>query len=248
MTRDVLELPANHIHVWTGEPPADGSALAKLAPETVLSNDEQQRWRRFQRTSDQDLFAWAHVSLRRVLSRYVLVDPRDWEFREGPHGRPEITSVLGTDLCFNLSHTEGMMAIIVNRSFDAGVDVEKVGRVANIESVARTSFSDAEQRLVQDAPPSERAAKFVEIWTLKEAYLKAQGLGISVDLKSFSFDPNDPAEVRLSHHGGDSSRHGNAPENWFFEIFTKASNHVVAVASRSASAIVRPTIIERHLG
>jgi 4'-phosphopantetheinyl transferase len=121
------------------------------------------------------------------------VPPGDWRFRVGAHGRPEIAAP-ASPLRFNVSHTPGLAMVSVAVGRDVGVDVERVPGAVPFEVVDR-SFAPTERELVRSAPPGEQPARFAEIWTLKEAYVKARGLGLSLDLDGFAFHLAPPRLV-----------------------------------------------------
>ncbi len=235
----LLELPDNAIHLWVGPPKLENAALLVTDAEAVLSPEEQQRWNRLLRPADQERFAYAHVALRRVLSQYAPTEPAAWMFHADQHGRPEIIhATAAQDLRFNLSHADGMVAVVVHRGFDAGVDVERVGRVSDIDSVARTSYSPDERSLLQDASNAEQPELFTKIWTLKEAFLKATGIGGHVSLADFTFDPTPPDGITFSctpQSGVDASA-------WTLALSHEADEHILAVACRPDDRLNPPTI------
>ena len=98
------------------------------------------------------------------------------EIKKGAHGKPYFK---GSNIYFNISHTEALQAVAIGKS-EVGVDIEKI-RDVNLQVASR--FSNEEYDYVMEAESSNR---FFEIWTKKEAYLKYLGTGISGGLKSFS--------------------------------------------------------------
>ena len=79
----------------------------------VLDSEEAQRWKRYHKKESQDLFLVAHVATRFVLSTYGSVDPAGWVFERGENGRPELVGG-PAGMRFNISHTEGMVAVLVH--------------------------------------------------------------------------------------------------------------------------------------
>jgi len=226
-----IVLADDSLHIWTasvtkesGAPTADDLA--------VLSADERVRARRFRRPDDRRLFTTAHIAVRRTLSRYAPIPPQDWSFDAGENGRPEIRNLDAPDgLRFNLSHTPGMIAIIVNPSFDAGVDVEGIGRVADLDAMSRTSFSSAERASLLALPVAERPLRFTRTWALKESFIKAMGTGLATPLRSFSFDLSTPTLIGFDC-APDVDRD---PSAWSFSVSQPTANHVLATASRLGS-------------
>src|SRR5262249_34435137 len=135
--------------------------------------------------------------VRLALSRYAAVPPERWRFTKGRYGRPEIAEPLITPrLRFNVSHTVGMVACLITVERDVGVDVETTARAGRPLEIADRYFSPAESRTLRRLPGAEQRDRFFEYWTLKESFIKAMGVGISMGLKTFSFDP-DANPIRI---------------------------------------------------
>lgn len=83
---------------------------------------------------------------------------------------------------FNLSHCKGLAAVLLS-PYECGVDVEGIRSVR--EGVVRRVFSEAEQERMRRA--EDPALLFTRLWTLKEAYVKAIGIGISYPMREVSF-------------------------------------------------------------
>src|SRR5688572_22249625 len=90
----------------------------------VISPAEQDRMQRFRFEQDRDSFRAAHALARFALSSWEsAVSPHAWVFEETSHGRPEIAARRGfPQLRFNISHTRHLVACIVTRELDCGVD------------------------------------------------------------------------------------------------------------------------------
>lgn len=207
--------------------------LARFA--ALLSPEETLRMQRFRRAENRHEYLVAHALLRLTLSRFAAVHPADWVFAPQAHGRPVVVGPAHAPmLSFSLSHTEGMVACTVARNRDVGIDVEALSRATDGLAVAEQFFSPAEGKWLADSAPEVRQPRFLQLWTLKEAYLKARGLGLSIPLDSFSFHV-DPGNVRVSfaETPGDLARH------WQFAQDLPSHKHTLAVAvHNSASAPV----------
>ncbi len=123
-------------------------------------------------------FAFGRFLLWRMLEELGV--PRR-PLEKHPLGKPYLQ---GRPIDFNLSHTRGGVAVLLGRG-DLGVDVERADRRVDVERVGIRSFTHSELRWVRAGNPSER---FIRMWTLKEAYMKARGLGLRLSPKTFSFD------------------------------------------------------------
>ena len=153
----------------------------------LLDADERARWDRFKFAPDRRIFAAAHALLRAALSRWGDSAAPDWRFQVGRWGRPELAEAqAASGLRFNLSHTRGMVACAVTRGRAVGIDVEGFDTAGRSDGVARRAFTDFERAQIEASPADRRTEAFMTVWSLKEAYVKARGLGLSLPLTSFS--------------------------------------------------------------
>ena len=183
--------------------------------------------------------------MRTVLSRYVTIRPKDWVFLTNQYGRPEIANEYAKDAClsFNISHTNSLIVLAVAKRRSLGVDVENFCvREASID-VADRYFAPQEVAELTSAPSHQQQYRFFEYWTLKEAYIKARGMGLSLPLDKFSFHYPDDHAVEISIRpelADDSAR-------WQFWQFQPTPEYLVAicaerVGAQSPSLIVRQAI------
>lgn len=155
--------------------------------ERLLDAEERARRARFVFEKDRRLFVMAHGLTREALSGQAKVAPEKWRFIAGKNGRPEIAEPkLPRPLRFNLSHTAGLVACALNWSLDVGVDVERRYRPGTDLAVADRYFSPPEVRWLYAGAEHERTDRFLILWTLKEAYIKAVGEGLSAPLDRFA--------------------------------------------------------------
>jgi 4'-phosphopantetheinyl transferase len=227
--QDAAGLTPNRIDVYHVAPElvTDGEILNQLA--TVLDDVEQTRWHQLAFAANRHDFLVSHALVRNVLSLYANVHPAAWSFRTNRFGRPEIEGPSdAAGLRFNLSHTAGLIAVAVGGERDVGVDVENVTRDLPIEAAA-SILSPAEIDRVRGLADSQRREHLLELWTLKEAYAKGRGLGLSLPLGEFSFDfGGRPNEVTLAYHG--DADHGR----WLFELHRPTPVHRLALAYDAA--------------
>jgi 4'-phosphopantetheinyl transferase len=163
----------------------------------TLDAGETARAARFVFEEDRRAYIAAHGLLRRALAESFGRTPEDWRFGEGAHGKPQLLDPPpGLAPAFNLSHCRSMVAVAIGRDLELGVDVEAQERADRLDMrVAERFFArDETARLWAIADESARNACFLKIWTLKEAVIKATGLGLSQALDGFSVAP-DPARL-----------------------------------------------------
>jgi phosphopantetheinyl transferase len=218
-----IPLAARTVAVWYWRTNSLTEAdLHRLA--NLLSADEKARCGQFILAHDRRDFTAAHGLLRHVLSRYGSHVPSDWCFEQDLHGKPALIPIQAGNppLSFNLSHTRGFVACAVGLSTRLGIDVEQVSSRDNVFDVARDYFSHSEIRLLEKLAPDKRDIRFCEIWTLKEAYLKATGSGIAAPIDPFSFSFDELAGIRFTGHKDDTK--------WQFLLGSPSSDTRLALA------------------
>jgi 4'-phosphopantetheinyl transferase len=224
-----VALPDGHAHVWIlpiGAPRPDLLGASRR----LLSEDEGARAARFHFERDRVTFVLSHALVRTAISAYADVAPGDWTFRTNEHGCPFVSGPAGHEwLRFNLSHADGCAAVVVARDRDVGIDVEPLGRRAVDLAIAERYFAPAEVDDVMSAPPDRRQQVFLEIWTLKEAYIKARGVGLSLGLHDFTCrraGGGSPPSIAFAAALSDDSA------VWQMGQFTPTPVHVGALAVR----------------
>jgi 4'-phosphopantetheinyl transferase len=173
------ELPQGEVHVWQLD--LENVPLADLTP--LLSEDEQRRAARFHFDRDRDHWIASHGLLRVILGRYLAASPTALQFENGPFGKPKL---IGEALHFNLSHTGGLALLAVARQCEVGVDIERLRSDFSPEELGGHIFSATEQADLHSLPPEQRHHAFLTLWSGKEAYTKARGLGLSFPLSKLT--------------------------------------------------------------
>jgi 4'-phosphopantetheinyl transferase len=175
-------------HVWAASLCVSPRALSRLA--AMLSPAERERAERFRFELDGRRFIAGRSLLRRILGCYLRAEPSDIEFEYGPHGKPCLAGRFAeSGLLFNLAHCENLALVAVTRHSMIGVDIERVRPLPDADELASRFFSPREHARYRGIPSGKRPAAFFNIWTRKEAWLKATGEGIACSL-----DQAEPAE------------------------------------------------------
>lgn len=202
----------------------DASTLGAMAG--VLSAEERARRDRFVFDRDRRDFVAAHALVRRMLSRYGATSPEDWRFDTDAHGKPSVvTTQAGTPpLVFNLSHTHGLVACALTRGTSLGIDVERVDRLVSGPEIAARYFATAEIQMLDAHDPEDYADRFIELWTLKEAYIKAVGTGLAHPLDSFAFAFEGTSGLQFA------APPGIATSDWQFLLAAPTANTRLAIA------------------
>lgn len=190
-----------------------------------LSAEERARAARFLVGRDRASFAAAHALARRMIAAAAGVESGALTFQAGEYGKPAVTGPgPASALSFNLAHTRGLVACAVCRGGEVGVDVEAVRDDVQPADLARRFFAASECRVLDATPASERPARFTDLWALKEAYIKAVGLGLSHPLESFAFDFLDGGRLSFVPPPGDAASR-------VFALFAPAPRFRLAIAA-----------------
>ncbi len=206
-------------------------SLADLADDAYLPflpqlfEEERARAMRFVFAKDRLAFTLGRVLARRLLRSHCAPPPGGWRFATNPYGRPELPD---SNLRFNISHCAGMVAAAVTVEHELGLDVERIDRNCTDIAIARSYFAPSERLALASAPEEERKAMFFAFWTLKEAYIKARGLGLSIPLADFSFTLNPP---RISFSPAITDFAGR----WYFWRGNPKPSHQMALAASRAA-------------
>src|SRR5450755_2689704 len=168
-------LPKDEVHVWQVDLKAWEKETDSLFE--LLDAEERERAARFKFPAPRNQFLISRALLRRALGRYLRIEARDIHFRTTANGKPELAE--SRDLCFNLSHTGGVTVFAIARHRDVGVDVERIREDTNALELAERFFSRPEVQWLRSQPASDHIPSFFSCWTAKEAYIKAQGEGLS---------------------------------------------------------------------
>ena len=218
----IQALGLNEVHIYLLEPEGDVDPAAVV----LLDITERERAQSFKFARDRRLYIAAHVFLRQVLSHYANVSPAAWQFTFNAYGKPAIANPHCAWLQFNLSHTHGRVACAVARERPIGVDVETRQRLIDVPSLCQYAFSPDEAADVLAVSPTEKQEdRFFSYWTLKEAYIKARGIGLNLPLQQFAFRQEADQTWQLygtTPNGSDEAR------NWQVDTCRLGNNHYLA--------------------
>jgi 4'-phosphopantetheinyl transferase len=220
-----FSLGAHDVHVWT--------AALVLPPERVamheasLSSDEHARAARFLFARDRRRFVAGRGILRAILGCYLQRPPAQIRFNYNPRGKPSLAGLSSQEqIHFNLAHSDDLAVFAVSRIAGIGIDLEMLRAMNDAEAIAERFFSTHESKLLKSLPSSQKQAGFFNLWTRKEAWLKAAGEGIGELLNQVevSLRPGEPARL-LS-----ISNDAKAASKWSLRELAPAPGYVGALA------------------
>ena len=162
---------------------------------------------------------------RTLVGRALGVAPESWPWREGPRGRPEI-GWPSAPVSFNVAHSGDVVVCAIAEGMHVGIDIEDRTRAQLDRALVPRYCSPSEAGDIERHGAAWQD-RFLKYWTLKEAYLKATGLGIAVHLADLSFsiaaDEAVSVELRASLAGTDP--------NWTFDLRPLSDAYYVAMAA-----------------
>jgi 4'-phosphopantetheinyl transferase len=166
--------------------------------------------------------------VRAVLSARFGASPDAWRLSSTPAGRPYVVAgVAGADFDFNLTHAGGLVCCaLVEGPGRVGVDVERCDRAFDADALAAVALTADERAGLDACEPSGQRLRILRLLTLKEAFLKALGCGLSVRPTRVAFD--------LDPDGRTARLRGPAAARWSFATRVRGG-FVLAVAAETGA-------------
>lgn len=172
----------------------DARLLAEY--EALLSRDEFERLGGFRSPAAAKEFLIGRALLRSALGERLRRLPAGLRFTRDPDGKPQLEGEPG-HLHFNLSHSRDWVVLALSNFGEVGVDVEHHERTNNLQGIAGRFFSAAENLGLDALADAPRRQRFFELWTIKEAYVKALGRGIATALAGTDIRYLSNSEIAL---------------------------------------------------
>jgi len=217
-----LALRAGEIHLWRAD--LDGShddVVERL--HRTLAPDERVRAARFVFAPDRRRFTVGRAALRAVLARYLATTPDAVALGRTPEGRPTLVGAQAGALAFSVSRSAGLAVCAVTSGRAIGVDVEHIVRGVAADVTHEGVLSPDEIAALRALTPAARDRAFFVVWTRKEAYAKARGLGLALPFDRFSVSA-DPAAPGLLAASDDD------PARWTLRDVDVAAGYASALA------------------
>jgi len=175
----------------------------------------------------------ARAELERLLRAYAQL-PQPPLIERGEHGKPFAPAL--RDLEFNLSHAGTDVLLAFARSQPLGIDLERIDRRLATAALARRFFAGEEAAALARVPADLQQSSFMQLWTQKEAVLKALGQGLGFGLHKLAFAVGDDGEIgdldRIDEAAGSAT-------DWRLRRLSPGPGLVAALAWRGADRPVR---------
>ena len=220
-----VQLADDEVHVWRASLQAPQAVVQSF--RAYLSQEELLRAGRFYFDRDRNGYIVARGLLRTLLGRYLHMEPAELRFRYNAYGKPELdVSSSPRVLHFNVSHSHELALLAFTYDRPLGVDIEFMRPNIEFESLAKHSFSSNEISVLRALPQDAIPQGFYNCWTRKEAYIKARGMGLSLDLHLFdvSLRPGEPATLLASREDP------HEVSRWVFQVLHPDPDYAGALA------------------
>jgi 4'-phosphopantetheinyl transferase len=222
---------AQQVHIWAVW--LDASPPIRAAYQKTLSAPELERASRFHFEEHRNRYIVAHGWLRQLLAAYLGLPAAALDFDHATKGKPALAGpVKASELQFNLAHSDNLSLVAVTHRIPVGIDVERVRPLDDAEQLVARFFSKQETSRFRSLPAAQKSAAFFNLWTRKEAWLKATGEGIThlLGQVEVSFLAGEPARLlSLPSHFPDAS-------NWSLGDLNPAPGFAAAFALAAPGA------------
>lgn len=201
----------------------------------ILSAEEREQRSRLKFINDRNVFSLAHILLRHELSHHANLRPDEWVFTRGPYGKPMLAPSLMADhaLHFSLSHAGSTAVCAITRVGAVGVDTESLARDIDVDAIASIALTADEQVAIAPLEAGAKMRQVLTLWTLKEAYAKAIGVGLLLPMQQYGFRLNPPPLEQpylISQAPGE--------RKWLFDTRMFGTDRISVAVSRSKTVPV----------
>lgn len=225
-----IELHTGTVHLWHTS--AANTSIPLAFPLAILDEEERDRATRFHLDRDRKLFVLGRAFLRCLLARYTGTHPAHIRFKQNQYGKLFLEHPVSS-VQFNVAHSGDCIIHAIAQGAEVGVDVETIRDFAEPDTIS-SYFAPGEQEWLLAADLHERNTGFFTLWTCKEAYIKALGLGLSKPLNSFGISLAERREPKILF----DSDNNTLPNSWRLLLFEPSPNLLGCVAVDMASKVV----------
>lgn len=173
-------LKTSELHIWQYAINEQDYQSEKENP--ILSLEETEKYKKFIHEKDIIKYVCNHRFLRQVLASYLNIDPKEIKFSYTKLGKPFIKN---SNLFFSLSHRNKYGLLAISKDAEVGVDIEYMKDLQDVVTFSNYSFSEEEKAMIFANEKINTETLFT-FWTFKEAYIKATGTGLSVDISKIN--------------------------------------------------------------
>lgn len=232
------DLPEKIIYIWYCDFYLNREKIDYYS--SLLSQDEKQKSGRFKFKKEADCYIITRGILRLLIASYLKINPKDISFKYTSFGKPLLA--FQSSLKFNVSHSGDMAAFAFFQNQEIGVDIEKIKEDFDVLELAQNFFSKREITSLEKQSPEDLPKAFFRCWTRKEAFIKAEGSGLSFPLDKFAVSLDDDHQAELLETQWNPSE----KKEWALFSFTPATGYIAAVAVATPNLEITYQNWDRH--
>ncbi len=227
-----LTLFPNEIHLWRANLNLPSRIIKTLA--NCLSEDEKKRAERFHFEQHRDRFIAGRGILRCLVANYLKISSENIIFEYSDRGKPKIAPALNqNNLQFNVSHSQDLAIYGFKYHKNIGVDLEYIKDNIDYKQLAKRFFTPQELQLINSYPIKKQKIIFFQLWTAKEAYLKATGDGLAGSLDQIEFTLDNHYQLHLVDIKPDITQ----VSHWLIDNFIPQDNFIATIAIKNKTTI-----------
>lgn len=190
-----------------------------------LSASERHQAESFSREASRNRYLQVRAAVRYCLAQHAGCTPQQLVIERSEAGKPQL--VAPRPLFFSISHSDDQLAIAITTAGDIGIDLERIAARRPCAAIAERYFHPHETDKLQQLPAAEQTPFFFDLWTLKEAFFKAIGTGISSGLDKARFTLAGESITATF----DPSLH-ETETHWQFQQWSSGAGYKMALALR----------------
>ena len=225
-----LCLTSEEVHIWCANLDLSATEIEELIP--ILSKDEIEKAQKFRFDEHRRRFIAARGRLRQLLATYLELSEQEIKFEYSDRGKPQLITNLNPDnLQFNVSHSHNLALYAFTYQERVGIDLEYLRSLRDAANIARRFFAPKEYELIASLIGDRQQQVFFQTWTIKEAYLKATGEGLSGSIDAVEVSFEGDRAMGLAAIGGNA----RLAADWLIHSFTPTDNFIATMAVESKS-------------
>lgn len=213
---------AQDAHLWRVDPRTLADEAVRARCLALLSSSERARHDRLAVPARRLELAAAHALVRIALEHFTRTPAAEWRVRRDSMGRPLVDGPV-EGMKVSITHTPGLVACLVAKDRDVGVDGEQVSPRVPYMRIAEQVFTPAELAQLKTLDDQARIDRFFLLWSVKEAYGKARGEGLAAPLDKVEVSLGEAGAVKLVVPPGAGDRTG-----WKVRWSRPTDEHVMA--------------------
>ena len=186
----------------------------------------------------QESYIISQGGLRLLLSYYLGIPGAEIQLGRLSKGKP--CSLDNPNLRFNMSNSGRRVVYAFSLDEEIGIDLERLRNLPDLEELIQKNYSDSEREYINKIP-DQKQYRFFKFWTIKEAYLKAIGVGMRIPPHYLQFS------IQNGNYKLESIKGEVDTDEWIFKDFElEDGEYVGTLALKNLKAIISLNFISNY--